>query len=203
MKFKSFKVVPCIRVRYPEEGVGYYELADDQDPLLLARAEQAEPLNDCVLPADLELRWAYSGVAVAVREVSSNPDEETPIYGDFCGFGSVIEATYVNDEGVRDVVTLSEGGSQYIEQLCAALNALLEPVHIVADVSNGILNGTWSDRPARVLYISDDPDDVLDFDDYCLVPADENMNRPNAWWLHDAELDGGIIDHFHNQMKEG
>mgnify|MGYP001772916144 CR=1 FL=1 len=198
MKFKSFKVIPCVCVWFPEGGVCYYEIADDQDPLILKFAQQAAP----ELPENIELRWAASTVQMAFRSANHPEGDESPVSGDFSGFGAVLEATYVDEEGVTQAVTFSEGSSDYMEQFCAALNALLEPVRIVSDVSGGILNGTWSDRPARVLYTSDDSDDALDFDDYYLAPMSENMyRRRHAWWLHDAELDGDTIDHFHNQVK--
>lgn len=202
MKFTGFKVIPCVRVWFPEDGVCYYEIADDQDPLLLARTERVDSLY-YTFPDDLELRWAYRAGSVAIREASSNPDEETPVSGDFSGFGAVLEATYVNDEGVTEEVILSEGDSQYIEQLCTALNALLEPVRIVADISNGILYGTWSDRPARVLYKSDDPDEVTDFAGAPGATLLKDMGDGYvAHWTHDAELFSDIVDHYHNQLEE-
>lgn len=198
MKFKSFKVIPCVRVWFPEEGVCYYEIADDQDPLILKFAQQAAP----ELPENIELRWTAGTVQMAFRSANHPEGDESPVSGEFCGFGSVIEAIYVDEEGVTHAVTFSEGSSDYMEQFCAALNALLEPVRIVADISGGALHGTYADRPAVVLYKSDDSDDLTDF-----KATEENATMLSmgddevAHLVHEAEIFSDIVDHYHNQVK--
>lgn len=202
MKFTGFKVVACLRANYPDTGILYAEIDEDQDPLLLARAAAAELHNDCVLPDDLELRWTRGESVLAVRLASSVEDDETPISGDFAGLGWQVEATYTDDAGASHTTVLAEGDNQEgIEQICAGLNALLAPVRIVADISGGAIHGVESDRPAQILFISNDSDDVQDFDEACLVPPSENMDDPHAWWMREAELDGFIVDHYHNQVK--
>lgn len=202
MKFTGFKVVPCIRANYPDTGILYAEIDEDQDPLLLARAAEAELHNDCVLPDDLELRWTRGESILAVRLASSVEDDETPISGDFAGLGWLVEATYTDDAGDLHTTVLAEGDNQEgIEKVCAGLNALLAPVRIVADISGGAIHGVESDRPANILFISNDSDDVFGFDGGCLVPPSENMEDPHAWWMREAELDGFIVDHYHNQVK--
>lgn len=127
MKFTGFKVVPCLRANYPDTGILYAEIDEDQDPLLLARAAEAELHNDCVLPDDLELRWTRGEPILAVRLAGSVEGDETPISGDFAGLGWLVEATYTDDAGVSHTTVLAEGDNQEgIEQICAGLNALLD-----------------------------------------------------------------------------
>ncbi|MBU0801639.1 MAG: hypothetical protein KKA05_11655 [Alphaproteobacteria bacterium] len=254
MKFTGFKVVNCLRANYPDTGILYAEIDEDQDPLLLARAAAAEVHNDCVLPDDLELRWTRSESKLAVRLVGSELVGETPASGDFSGLGWQVEAAYV-DEDKHGWTVLAEGDDvDGVDRICAGLNALLEgsretvlaaaaaglrskaavmrnpvsaqyhnpsevlsaaageleqmyagatlaPVRIVVDISGGAIHGVESDRPASILFISNDSDDVHGFDEGCLVPTSENMEDPHAWWLREAELDGHIVDHYHNQVK--
>ncbi|OCX57148.1 hypothetical protein [Stutzerimonas stutzeri] len=202
MKFTGFKVVPCLRANYPDTGILYAEIDEDQDPLLLARAAAAELHNDCALPDDLELRWTRGESILAVRLASSVEGDETPISGDFAGLGWLVEAAYTDDAGVSHTTVLAEGDNQEgIERMCAGLSALLAPVRIVVDITGGAIHGVESDRPAQILFVSNDSDDVQDFDAPCLVPPSENMEDPHAWWMREAELDGFIVDHYHNQVK--
>lgn len=204
MKFTGFKVIPCLRANYPDTGTLYAEIDEDQDPLLLARAAAAELHNDCVLPDDLELRWTRGESILAVRLASSVEYDETPISGDFAGLGWLVEAAYTDDAGASHTTVIAEGGNQEgIEQMCAGLNALLAPVRIVADISGGAIHGTYADRPAVVLYKSDDPDDIMDFE--ACSGGDSLLKSMGdghvAHWVKEAELFSDIVDHYHNQVK--
>lgn len=201
MKFTGFKVIPSIRVRFFDEGEFHYEIADDQDPTALEIAKLAEVEADCELPEAIELRWAPGSAHMAFRGVDSEEGDESPFSGDFCGFGAILQATYEQGGQVHSF-SLCEGDFvERIEQICAGLNALLAPVRIVVDITGGAIHGVESDRPAQILFVSNDSDDVQDFDAPCLVPPSENMEDPHAWWMREAELDGFIVDHYHNQVK--
>lgn len=203
MKFTGFKVVPAICVDFSDEGKLYYSIAEDQDAELLKRAfEKAESGLDA-LPADLQLVWSELEIgSVAVREVGDERDE-TPISGDFFGSGSIIEATYELDGQTHAFELISGDADDRIEQMCAGLNALLAPVRIVADISGGAIHGTYADRPAVVLYKSDDPDDVMDFEathgEHSLLKSMGDGHV--AQWVKEAELFSDIVDHYHGQVK--
>lgn len=201
MKFKSFRTIAAVQAWFQEDGHLFFPLSEDQDQEVLTSVKN-NLLNWPNLPDGVDLVWTSEG-DLAFRQ--SGGTEEEVSSGGMAGFGKIVEATYQHADGSERRLWISggEGEGEHCEQLCTALNALLEPVRIVSDISGGILNGTWSDRPARVLYTSDDSDDALDFDDYYLAPMSENIyRRRHAWWLHDAEMDGDTIDHFHNQLKE-
>jgi hypothetical protein len=201
MKFTGFKVVPAICIDFSDEGKLYYSIAEDQDAELLNRAFEKAESGLGVLPGDLQLVWSELETgSVAVREVGDERDE-CPVSGDFFGSGSIIEAFYEKDGQTHSFDLISGDADDRIEQICAGLNALLAPVRIVADISGGALHGVESDRPAQILFVSNDSDDVQDFDAPCLVPPSENMEDPHAWWMREAELDGFIVDHYHNQVK--
>ncbi len=203
MKFTGFKVVPAICVDFSDEGKLYYSIAEDQDAELLNRAfEKAESGLDA-LPDDLQLVWAELETgSVAVREVGDERDE-CPVSGGFFGSGSIIEAFYEKNGQTHSFDLISGDADDRIEQICAGLNAFLAPVRIVADISGGAIHGTYADRPAIVLYKSDDPDDVLAQEEN--VSDDEmlkDMDGQNvAAWTHEAELFSDIVDHYHRQVQ--
>ena len=203
MKFTGFKVVPSIRVRFFEEGEFHYEIADDQDPTALEIARLAEVEADCELPEAIELRWAPGSAHMAFRDVDSEEGDESPVSGDFCGFGAILQASSEQDGQVHSF-SLCEGDFvDRIEKMCDGLNALLAPVRIVADISGGAIHGTYADRPAVVLYKSDDPDDVMDFEathgEHSLLKSMGDGHV--AHWVKEAELFSDIVDHYHNQVK--
>lgn len=202
MKFTGFKVIPSIRVRFFGEGEFHYEIADDQDPAALEIARLAEVEADCELPEAIELRWAPGSAHMAFRDVDSEEGDESPVSGDFCGFGAILQASYEQDGQVHSF-SLCEGDFvECIEQMCAGLNALLAPVRIVADISGGALHGTYADRPAVVLYKSDEPDDVLAQERFSDDEMVKGMGGENvAAWVQEAELFSDIVDHYHNQVK--
>lgn len=126
MKFTGFKVIPSIRVRFFDEGEFHYEIADDQDPAALEIARLAEVEADCELPEAIELRWAPGSAHMAFRDVDSEEGDESPVSGDFCGFGAILQASYELD-GQTHSFSLCEGDFvERIEQMCAGLNALLD-----------------------------------------------------------------------------
>lgn len=202
MKFTGFKVVPAICVDFSDEGKLYYSIAEDQDADMLQRAFEAMQQGLGELPEDLQLVWAELETgSVAVREVGDERDE-TPVSGDFFGSGSIIEAFYAKDGQTHSFDLISGDADDRIEQMCAGLNALLAPVRIVADISGGALHGTYADRPAVVIYKSDDPDEVMDFADAPGAELLKDMGgKPVAHWEHEAELFSDIVDHYHNQVK--
>lgn len=203
MKFTGFKVVPAICVDFSDEGKLYYSIAEDQDADMLQRAFEAMQQGLGELPEDLQLVWAELETgSVAVREVGDERDE-TPVSGDFFGSGSIIEATYELVGQAHAFELISGDADDRIEQMCAGLNALLAPVRIVADISGGAIHGTYADRPAVVLYKSDDPDDVMDFEathgEHSLLKSMGDGHV--AHWVKEAELFSDIVDHHHNQVK--
>jgi len=200
MKIIGFKLLPAIAIFFADEGDVYYEIAEDQDADLLELARQAG--GHCDLPEHLEVCWAGDST-VAVRREGEPGFGSRTVLGEFNGVGAVIEATVRLGEVTSHLHITNEPNEETAKQLLEALNALLTPVRIVADISGGALHGTYADRPAVVLYKSDDPDDVMDFEathgEHSLLKSMGDGHV--AHWVKEAELFSDIVDHYHEQVR--
>ncbi len=79
-----------------------------------------------------------------------------------------------------------------------------EPVRVLVDLHGGAIHAVAANRPAEVLFISNQGDDVAEFmsSDYpALVPTSEDMDDPHAWWRHAAEVKADEVDHYFDQLK--
>lgn len=201
MKFTAFRVLPAVSVFFHDEGNLYFRISEDQDPDALAMVREAFPLTDS-LPEDIDLVWAGDDLSsVAFREVGTT--DETSVSGDFNGFYAILEADYVDAEGGARHIGLSEGDEDLMAKACAGLNALLQPTRLVCDVSGGAIHATYTDRPAVVIYKSDDTDDVMAQEGrYSDDEMVKDMSGDNvATWTKEAEVFSDIVDHYHSQVK--
>lgn len=80
------------------------------------------------------------------------------------------------------------------------------PTRLVIDVSGGAVHSVDADGPVDVLFISNEGDDIAEFEDPCLVPPSEDMGDPHAWWRWGsnggrAVVDQGVCDHYFLQLE--
>jgi hypothetical protein len=71
-----------------------------------------------------------------------------------------------------------------------------EPVRLVVDISGGAIHGTYAGLPVEIIFVSSDSDDIECADH---VVADEE-GKDTAVWLHFADGDQTVVDHFFTQM---
>lgn len=81
-----------------------------------------------------------------------------------------------------------------------------KPTRLVINVTGGAIHAVTADGPVDVLFISNEGDDVHNFDEPCLVPVSQDMADPHAYWRWgteggSAEVSPEVIDHFFEQLE--
>lgn len=109
--------------------------------------------------------------------------------------------------GPNDIIPLGEGsitGEAYRRGAEAGLaQALRTPIRVVADVSGGALHGVYAEVPVRVLFISDDADDVSAMEENLGedgLHRDTNGNLVASWYLaSNGGADAEVVQHYFEQ----
>lgn len=71
-----------------------------------------------------------------------------------------------------------------------------ERVRLVVDICGGAIQGTYAGLPVEIIFVSSDSDDIECADH---VVTDEE-GKDTAVWLHFADGDQSVVDHFFTQM---
>lgn len=105
--------------------------------------------------------------------------------------------------GANDVIPLGEGsitGEAYRRGVEAGRRT---PVKVVADISGGALHGVYAEVPVRVLFISDDADDVSAMEENLGedgLHRDTNGNLVASWYLaSNGGADAEVVQHYFEQ----
>lgn len=105
--------------------------------------------------------------------------------------------------GANDVIPLGEGsitGEAYRRGVEAGRRT---PIRVVADVSGGALHGVYAEVPVRVLFISDDADDVSAMEENLGedgLHRDTNGNLVASWYLaSNGGADAEVVQHYFEQ----
>lgn len=109
--------------------------------------------------------------------------------------------------GPNDIIPLGEGsitGEAYRRGVEAGLAQVRRtPIKVVADVSGGALYGVYAEVPVRVLFISDDADDVSALEESLGedgLHRDPNGNLIASWCLaSDGGTDAEMVQHYFEQ----
>ena len=105
--------------------------------------------------------------------------------------------------------TIKNGDLGQIRQMAYDIEQVgLEPIRVVADISGGAVLSVSADAQVDVLFISNDPLDVVNFVETgtpALVPLSEDMADPHAHWRWgtnggSAKVEPDVCDHYFLQL---